>query len=269
MSAYPIVTVRASALPDFLDCPARAEAKHLLGKRVPSNGKALLGKAVHKSTAVFDQSRIDGSGIKITEAAAAAVDAIHKPDEDVVFEEDFGPQEIEDIALALHGRYCFEIAPSMEYAAVEVLCERLEITDIGLALTGTTDRVRKVDGGFGIADLKTGKTAVSADGSVKTQGHTYQLGVYELLADKASGVPITKAAQIVGLQTGKTARGQRVAVSHDVVGARDVLVGDAQAPGVLEVVAHMIHAGIFPGNPRSMLCHERYCPIHSTCKFRR
>lgn len=269
MSAYPVVTVRASALPDFLDCPARAEAKHLLGKRCPTNGKALLGKAVHRSTAVFDQSLIDGSGIKMDEAAAAAVDVIHKPDEDVVFEEDFSADDIESIAIALHGRYCFEIAPSQDYAAVEVTCERLEITDIGLALTGTTDRVRKVDGGYGISDLKTGKAAVSADGQVKTQGHRYQLGVYELLADKASGVPITKPAQIVGLQTGKTAKGQRVAISEDVDGARDVLIGEPDSPGVLEVVAHMIHSGVFPGNPRSMLCHERYCPIHSTCKFRR
>jgi len=29
-----IFTIRASALSDFLDCPARAEAKHLRGLRV-------------------------------------------------------------------------------------------------------------------------------------------------------------------------------------------------------------------------------------------
>jgi hypothetical protein len=163
-----------------------------------------------------------------------------------------------------------EIAPAQHYAAVEVTCERLEITDIGLVLTGTTDRVREVSKGrHGIADLKTGRAAVSPDGVVKTRGHSYQIGVYELLADKASGIPIIAPAKIIGAQTGKTARGQRVAVSDDIVGARDVLIGEADSPGVLETVAHMIHAGIFPGNPRSMLCHERYCPIYSTCKFRK
>lgn len=264
-----VVTVRASALPDFLDCPARAEAKHLRGLRIPTNGKALLGRAVHASTAVFDQSRIDGSGITIDEAAGAAVDAIHRPDEDVELEDDMSAQDIEDIALALHARYCLEIAPTQQYVAVEVQCERLEITDIGLALTGTTDRVRRTEDGYGIADLKTGKAAVSADGTVKTQGHAYQLGVYELLADKASGLPITAPAKIIGLQAGKTARGQRVAVSHDVIGARDVLIGDADQPGVLETVAHMIHAGIFPGNPRSVTCHPRFCPIYDKCRFRK
>jgi hypothetical protein len=262
-----MVTVRASALPDFLDCPARAEAKHLLGKRTPMGGGALLGRAIHASTAVFDQSVLSGDGITINEAAGAAVDAIHKPTEDVRLEDDESPRQMEDIAIALHFRYCQEIAPKQTYVAVEVKCERLEITDIGLALTGTTDRVRQVGEGNGIGDLKSGKTAVRADGRVETKASRYQIGVYELLAERASGLPITEGGQIIGLQTGKTARGQRVGVSEAIHGARDVLIGEPDSPGVLETVAAMIHAGRFPGNPRSMLCGERYCPIFSTCKY--
>lgn len=264
-----IVTVRASALGDFLDCAARAEAKHLLKKRTPMGGAALLGKAVHASTAVYDQSRIDGSGITIEESAAAAVDTIKQPEEDVALDEDESTREAESIALALHRRYCNEIAPLQTYAAVEVRCERLEITDIGLALTGTTDRVRRTVDGHGIADLKTGKTAVKADGTVSTQGHAAQLGVYELLAERASGLPITAPAQVIGLQVAKTERGQRVATSHPIVGARDMLVGTPDEPGMLQMVASLIHSGNFLGNPRSQLCHERYCPIWSTCRWRK
>lgn len=265
-----IVTIRASALSDFLDCPARAEAKHIMGLRMPSNAKAMLGKAVHASTAVYDRSTIDGAGITVDEAAGAAVDVIRKPDEDVQWGDDATPDEAEAVALALHKLYCTEIAPTQQYAAVEVLCERLEIADIGIALTGTTDRVTVHDeDGYAIRDIKTGKAAVSSDGTVKTQGHAYQLGVYELLAERAAGVPITGPAQIIGLQAGKTARGQRAAVSHGVEGARDVLIGDQDSPGVLEMVARMIHAGAFPGNPRSMMCHANYCPIYNRCKFRR
>lgn len=279
MSASNMPTIHASALSDFLDCAARAEAKHLLGLKTPANSKSTLGRAVHASTAVFDQSRIDKAGITIDEAAGAAVDAIRKPSEDVVFEEDMPPELCEAIAISLHSRYCAEISPSIEYAGVEVYCERLEITDIGIALTGTTDRIRAVTSGgtehedfattYGISDLKSGKAAVKADGTVKTHGHTFQIGVYELLADKASGVPITEPGNIIGLQVAKTDRGQRVAVSSPIEGARSVLVGDGESPGVLETVAHMIHSGNFPGNPRSMLCHERYCPIFQSCKFRR
>lgn len=263
-----IITIRASALGDFLDCPARAEAKHLRGLRTPSGGSAVLGTALHRSTAVYDESTMTGAGLTIDDAAGAAVDAIHQPSDDVVWDDDSSPDKAEKIALALHERYCREIAPTQDYAAVEVQCERLEITDIGIALTGTTDRVRRVDAGYGISDVKSGGRAVSAAGIVPTSGYAYQIGVYELLAEKASGLPITSGGEIIGLQTGKTEKGQRVAVSAPIIGARDVLIGDADGPGVLEVIAKMIHSGAMPGNPRSMLCSERYCPIHRQCKYR-
>jgi hypothetical protein len=262
-----IVTIRASSLSGLFDCPACWAAKHIEGRRVPSNGKAMLGKAVHASTAVYDQAVIDGSGITVNEAAAAAVDTIHKPDEEVDWDDD-SPVEAERIAVALHTKYCEQIAPRQTYRAVEVQCDRLEITDLAIALTGTTDRVRETDEGLAICDLKTGKAAVSSDGTVKTGGHAYQMGVYELLAEQASGVPIAGPAQIIGMNTAKTAAAQRIGTG-EIVGAREVLLGDGEAPGILEHAANLIHSGNFWGNPKSMLCHERYCPIHAICKFRK
>lgn len=135
------------------------------------------------------------------------VDAIHHPREDVDWGED-SPREAERIALALHGLYCRNIAPARNYVAVEATCERLEITDLGLALTGTTDRITtNALGDLGIADIKTGKTAVAADGTVRTAGHAAQIGVYELLAGAAIGQPITAPAEIIGLQVAKTDQG--------------------------------------------------------------
>lgn len=263
-----MITIRASALSDFLDCPARAEARHLLGKRTPSNGAAQLGTAIHASTAAYDASALAGAGVTVDEAFAAAVDAIHRPETEVQWDDDYPPSDAERTARALHHRYCTEVAPQQDYAAVEVTCERLEIADLGIALTGTTDRVRRVDDGFAIADIKTGKTAVAADGRVETKGHTFQLGVYELLAQQASGLPITGPALIIGMQTGKTDRAQRIGIGR-IEGARDVLLGDSDSPGILEMVARMIGSGLFPGNPRSMTCGEKFCPIFQTCKFRR
>lgn len=265
-----MIRVRASALPDFFDCPARAEAKHLRGLRTPMSGKAVLGKAIHRSTALFDASRLTGSPLTADESAAAVLDVVNDPGEDYEFDEDEKVDDIAAIGLALHGRYCTEIAPKQHYAAVEVVCDSLQIVDLGLELTGTADRIRVTEtGGFGVADIKSGKTAVRADGTVESKGHRYQIGVYELLAQHASGLNISEPAQIIGLQTGKTAKGQRVAVSEPVEHARDTLVGDADSPGVLEMLSKMLHSGSFPGNPRSMLCGERYCPIYSTCKYRR
>lgn len=264
------VRVRASALPDFFDCPARAEARHLLGIRMPSGGKALLGTAIHAATATYDQSVLDQSGITVKEAAAAAVDAINKPEQEVKFDEGENPRDLERIAVSLHTMYCEEIAPQNDYAHVEIKCDNLVISDLALKLTGTTDRVHRTkDGALGIKDLKSGGTAVSASGEVPTKGHAYQLGVYELIAEHGSEINITAPAGIIGLQTGKTERGQRVAESKPIEGARDVLLGEPDSPGVLELVAKMIHTGTFPGNPRSMLCHERFCPIYQKCKWRK
>lgn len=263
-----IVTVRASALSTLFDCPARFEARHIRGMKMPRTGKAQLGTAVHASTAAYDSSVLEGRGITIDEAAAAAVDAIHKPDEEVAWEDDLPASDAESIALALHRKYCAEVAPKQDYAAVEVTCERLEIADLGLALTGTTDRVRRTESGYGISDLKTGKQAVRADGSVDTSRHAMQLGVYELLAENASGVPITEPAQIVGMQTGKTDKAQRVGTA-EVHTARELLVGTPDQPGVLEYAAKLIHSGAFYGNPSSPLCNPKYCPVYNTCHFRR
>lgn len=261
------VTVRASSLPALFDCPARWEAQNIRKIHLPASSSARLGTAVHASTAVFDTSRMEGAGITVDEAAGAAVDAIHKPDEDVVWDE-LQPTEAERIALSLHRLYCTNVAPRQTYAAVEATCERLEITDLGLALTGTVDRVRRTEDGYGIADIKTGKAAVAADGSCKTKGHAAQIAVYELLAEHSANVCIEAPAQIIGLQVAKTEKGQRAATGT-IAGGRDLLLGDEDSPGLLEMASRLIHSGLFYGNPRAQFCGEKYCPIFNTCKWRR
>ena len=260
------VVIRASSLGSLFDCPARWKAIHLEGKRTPSNGKAVLGQAVHASTALYDQSRIDGNGITIDESIGAAIDLIEKPGDDVIWESDNTPNDAKKIATLLHIKYCQDIAPRFDYEAVEITCERLDITDLGIALTGTTDRIFKTDNGFGIADIKTGKTIVGADGSIKTAGHAFQLGVYELLASQAFGINMSEDAQIIGMTTGKTS--QRVATAK-IEGAVDALVGDEDNPGVLEMAAKIIHSELWFGNPRSMLCGDKFCPIFNSCKARK
>ena len=141
-----------------------------------SRGRRWLSSAVKMcirdsaGTALFDSSRLDGNPVTVDEAAGAVADAVHKPEEDVDWGED-SPSEAEAIGIALHKRYCQEIAPKQQYVAVEAKCTELKIPDIGIALTGTTDRVTFTDNGYGIADLTTGRTAVAADGTVTTAGH--------------------------------------------------------------------------------------------------
>ncbi|RSE88624.1 RecB family exonuclease [Achromobacter denitrificans] len=262
-----IIPIRASSLAELFDCPARWEAKNLLGMRMPSSGAARLGTAIHAGTAAFDQAKLDGTPITPDDAAGELIKALYDTEEEVDWE-DAQPRDAERIGLALHTRYCAQIAPQQDYVAVELTCDRMEISDLGIALTGTTDRVRRTDSGeLGIADLKSGARAVGSDGTVATAGHGPQMGVYEILAQHALGEPITAPAQIVGLQTGKTAAAQRVGTG-EISGARDALVGTDDSPGLLQHASRLVHSGSFYGNPKSVLCSGKYCPRHPICKFK-
>src|SRR5438128_7254792 len=101
MSTRRVIPIRASSIGDRFDCAARWEATHIRGLRLPKSGKAQLGTGVHKSTAQFDQSTIDGAGLKADDCAAALVDAIHKPTEDVAWDEELTANEAEKIGRAL------------------------------------------------------------------------------------------------------------------------------------------------------------------------
>lgn len=261
------IAIRASSLGELFDCPARWEAKHIRRLRLPRSAAAQLGTAVHAGAALFDQSRLDGNPLSADESAGAVVDALQKPSEDVDWE-DTSAAEVERMALPLHGLYCREIAPRQDYVAVEATCESLTFTDIGLTLTGTVDRVRATPEGLGIADIKTSKTAVAADGTVKTQGHAAQLAVYEILAGHAIGRPIDAPAQIIGLQVAKTDKGRRAGVGT-IQTARDILLDDGESPGLLRHAANMLHRGDFYGNPHSQLCNPKYCPAYAGCRWRK
>lgn len=262
-----MVTIRASSFPELFDCPARWEAKHVNHMRLPSSSNAMLGKAVHAGTALFDASALMGEPVSIDDAAGVLVDAIHHPDEEVEWGE-ARPQDVEKIALALHRLYCRQVAPSQSYVAVEATCERLEITDLDIALTGTTDRVAETAHGYGVADIKTGENAVSTNGSVETKRHAAQVAVYELLAEQSTGIPMTAPSQVIGLQVAKTDKGRRAGIGI-VEGGRELLIGDGESPGLLHHAASMVHSGSFFGNPRSMMCDKKYCPIHPRCRWRR
>ena len=235
--------------------------------RLPISGAARLGQAVHAGTALFDQSRMDGSDLSPDEAAGAVVDLLQSKEEDVDWSE-VSQSEAEKIAIPLHTLYCEKIAPSQDYVAVEALCDNLTFTDIGLTLTGTVDRVRKADEGYGIADIKTGKSAVAADGTVKTQGHAAQIAVYEVLAEAATAVPMTAPAQIIGLQVAKTDKGRRAATG-EIANAKEVLLDDGDSPGLLRHAARLLHSGDFYGNPRSQICNPKYCPAFQICRWRK
>lgn len=265
-----IIPIRASSMPELFDCPARWEAKHINGLRTPKSPQAHIGTSIHASTAVFDSEKLRGNDLTPDDCAGVFVDTLRHPEEDVDWSQlDTKMETVERTGIALHTNYCTQIAPKQNYTGIEIKCESLDIEfaehDLTLRLTGSTDRVRKdADGRTGISDLKTGKTAVSKEGKVNVAKHGAQLAVYELLVEQEIGRPVTAPAQIIGMATVQEAR---VAIG-EIKTAREVLVGTPEQPGLLDAAVRVIKSGMFYGNPSSMLCGEKFCPVYSICKWR-
>jgi hypothetical protein len=263
-----VVPIRASSFGDLFDCPARWAYIHLRegsGERTQS-ARAWLGTSVHHATAVFDQSRIDGSGVTDDDAAGAFMDFFDKPDMPIRWL-DLEAKEAKNIGLILTTRYCQQISPTIEWTAVELKLEPLDI-DMGkltLRMTGTCDRIRREFNARGISDVKTGARIVS-DGKVNAAKHIYQLAAYEIISQMAEATtaePLDLPAQVIGLPTSGSMQPE---VGY-VEGASGVLTGDAENKGLLEMARDMIQAGNFYGNPRSSLCSETWCPAYQTCRY--
>lgn len=269
MNARRPIRIRASSFSTLFDCPSRWIAINIEGLKVPSRANSVIGTATHAGTANFDRERLVGQVPSVAAAQDAAVESVRNPNGEVDWD-DSSPAEAATIAASLTQRYCTLESPKHEFVAVEATIEALEITDLGIVLTGSTDRVKlHANGGKGIGDIKTGKTAVAADGHVETKGHSAQMGVYELIAGAALGEPMTEPAVIIGLQANKTPDKQRIGTG-EIVGAREVLLGDDDNPGLLKLASRIVHGDIPAwGNPKSIMCSSRYCPRYSACWFRR
>ena len=262
-------TVRASSWPSLFDCSLRWYYQNVVGLRLPASGNARLGTAIHRATAAYDMPRLTGAQPNLTAACDVVAQTIGEPDEDVQWTDDLKPAVATDIGVALTRKYAQHIAPTHTYRAVEVACDALDVStpDGTIRLTGTTDRVRITDDGReGIADIKSGKTAVGTDGKAATKGHHLQTGIYRLMAEHALGRTLDAPDEIIGLSTGKTDVAQRVGCA-EIADSRTPLVGDDDQPGLIEMAARMLRTGLFPPNPKSTLCSAKYCAGYFRCKF--
>lgn len=264
-------TIRASAWPSLFDCAHRFYWQNIVGLRMPSSGNAALGTAIHAGTAAYDTSRLAGDQIDVVTAVDTARAALQSKDQEVLWDENLTPVEADNFAIKLTSRYCQEISPTREYAAVELACDALDIgTEFGVVrVTGTTDRIRITDDGRkGISDLKSGGRATekTPDGGRRavTKGHHIQLGIYTLMAEQSSGERLDAPAEIIGLQTTK----DTPIATGIVADVKTPLIGSDDYPGLIEIAARMLKDGIFPPNPKSILCSLKYCPAYAAkCKY--
>lgn len=273
--------VRASSWGDLFDCSYRWYWKNIMGLRTPSRGGSVVGSAIHKGAAVFDQAVLDGGTASVAEAVDAAADYARLPKrddgtlEDVDWNDDDEDEKITretavDFAVKLTAKYCQVVAPTMRYKAVEIRCTALDITtDAGVVrITGTTDRVREFDDERkGISDFKSGQKAVegikSGTPRAVTKGHHLQLGVYTLMTEAETKERMTGPATIVGFQVNSKLH----IAEGTVANPKRALLGDSDTPGMIVIAARMLKSGVFPPNPKSILCSKRWCPAWDKCGY--
>ncbi len=260
--------VRASSWGGLFDCAMKWEGTNLLGMHNPVGIAAVLGTAIHASTAAFDQGRIDGSGFTPDDTAGVLVDKLRHPDEEIAIrDEDMSVDEAERVGLVLHSRYCIDWSPRYTFRSVEMETKPLDIdcgNGIIVRLTGTLDRARIYagSGGVGIKDVKTGGRAVEK-GAAKTKGFAAQVGTYELLYEHSTGDVITEPGGIIGLKTS----GKPEIAEGDISNAKRMMVGTPEQKGLIEYAAVMFKTGLFPPNPSSILCSPKYCARWNSCAF--
>src|SRR5690606_22325955 len=114
-----------------------------------------------------------------------------------------------------------------------------------------------------IADVKTGARAVTADGRAETRKHKPQIGTYQLLDEHTTGEPVDDVAEVIGLNTS----GRFHTGVSTTTGAKQLLLGTDEAPGLIQLGAQMFRSGLFPPNPQSQLCSKKYCPHFTRCPY--
>ena len=264
-----VTKVRASSWAGLFDCAYRWEGIHLLGMRNVVGRRAALGTAIHAGTAAFDTGRVTGDTLTPDDAAGVLVDKLRDPaNEFDPHKDDMSASEAEATGIILLTKYCLEVSPIYQFVAVEMETKPLDIDCGGgtiVRLTGTMDRarIRKGDGGIGIADIKTGGAAVQ-NGVANIKGHAPQIGTYELLYEHTTGEQVTAPGEIIGLKTKGKAETGVATISN----ARMVMVGTDNQPGLIEFAADMFRTGRFYPNPKSMICSENYCPRWKACMFK-
>lgn len=264
------IRVRASSWGGLFDCAYRWEGTHLLGLQGSSGIRAALGTGLHASTAAYDGSRLYGaSGMSVMDSASVLVDKLRDPGYEIdTRKDDITRAEAERIGLSLHSRYCAEWSPRFVFQAVELETKPLDVdcgNGVTIRLTGTLDRSRLVarsTGTLRVADLKSGGRAI-VNGQANTKGHAAQVGTYEILYAHTTGMPVEGPSEIIGMQT----TGKPAIARGEISGARELLTGTPEAPGLMSIAAQMFKSGLFPPNPSSMLCAEKYCSRWHRCPY--
>ncbi len=252
------IIIRPSSIDTFYNCSYQWAKTFLEGvPSIPGN-RAAMGTAIHKAAQVTWESSIKAQkkDLNATQAKDAAVAEYEEElKKGVQFDDgETKDSSIKEILLGTEA-YLSDIAV---YVPIPVAVEQRFTIDIDhslvKAISGTVDYITKDT----ISDIKTGKRKAT------TSNYTTQQSVYKMLA-MANGVDVKhntiqnvvlKASPEGSVLPMETDVEQGKALVNTLLDTLDVAMQD-KIP--LEV--------LFRGNPRYMLCSNKYCNLYSVCPY--
>ncbi|MBF0148194.1 MAG: PD-(D/E)XK nuclease family protein [Magnetococcales bacterium] len=260
-----ILTVRASMLPSYADCPRRAVAKQwrrlvenrgfVLRRMQPSAGAA-VGTAVHAAAAKMLKEKIEtGSTGSAKDGLDAAMEVFREEIKEGAVWDATTPnaQTAETQIGRLSATYHEHVAGELDPIAVEQEWECL-LGD-GFLLSGHCDVLTRE--GF-IRDLKTGALS---------RPHHAQLGAYALLARSQRPAIEIRGVVVDFIRRTPKTKPQDAPVSEEY----DLNVAENTAFETIQRIKHDLTAFLdnsnpwaFMANPLSMMCRSAYCPAHGT-----
>jgi hypothetical protein len=260
------ITIRASSLTNWLDCPRRA-ALAIFEKELKSAGfnqrplltniGAAIGTATHAAAQYAMERKIEHGTIPtLSECADKASESLDQTKrEGISF--DFQTQSMG--VAHLQTKRCVEsflthVAPTITPVAIE---QRLDgVINDNFLLSGKCDALEATEKSNGVRDYKTGTSI---------RYHAAQLGGYSLLA-RANGTPIDKMTvdfmQRVPLN--KT-QPRAVKIEYDVGQSESLALATMKNISTsFDEFAKGGDINAFLPNPSSMLCNEKFCPAWGT-----
>ena len=263
--------VHPSALPGWNDCPRREAAKLFPGvvavlgyklRHLDHHVGGSIGTGVHASAAHILRRKMEGRDWSVSDALLleAGHGALDDDISDGVIWDSTTPTR-DDAEFQLRRMvtsYRIHLAPKIDPIAVE---QRLEGTCAGLKISGKKDVLARLPGG--LRDLKTGKM-IRANGA--------QYGTYSMIERAHGGQCDTIIEDHLPRARVKAEQPRPIEIHYDVGACEQE--ADATIRDIRRSLEHfniLLENGgptppeqAFRANPNSMLCSDRFCPVHST-----
>lgn len=266
------ITIRASSLSNYVDCPRRWAARHITGivvatgfypRSLPSSVGAVIGSGTHSAIAYdLEHKMRTGELAPFRDAEAAGIAELEEriEREGVMFDEvsqDISAAQMQVRRLA--RVYREDVGEKIDPIVVE---DRMNVRHpTGLVVSGQIDAL--MDKPSALDDVKTGKTR---------RPNWAQYGTYSRLL-RSHGYAISEIRERFIRRAPLTKEQPRV-----VSVAYDIDACETQAEQTIQRVARDVarfratgDRETFAANPASALCGDKYCPAAHTsfCPFAR